>query len=150
VSALDVSVQAQVLNLLLDLQQQRGLAYLFIAHDLSVVRYMSRRIAVLYLGRIVEQADSDALFIRPGHPYTEALIAAAPDARVAARHKPVLQAGEAADPIRLAAGCAYHPRCRYAQHRCRAEPPALRAIAPGHLAACHFAESLALRGVLAA
>ncbi len=150
VSALDVSVQAQVLNLLLDLQQRRGLAYLFIAHNLAVVRYMSRRIAVMYLGRIIELADSDVLFPRPGHPYTEALIAAVPEPRVAARRKPVLQAGDTADPIRLPGGCAYHPRCRYAQARCRAELPSLRPIGPGHLSACHFAETLTLRGAAAA
>lgn len=146
VSALDVSVQAQVLNLLLELQERRGLSYLFIAHNLAVIRYMSQRIAVMYLGRIVETADSEALFRRPGHPYTEALIAAAPAPRISARRKPAPQAGDAADPIKLPTGCAYHPRCRYAQARCRDELPALRPIGPGHLAACHFGETLKLNG----
>jgi oligopeptide/dipeptide ABC transporter ATP-binding protein len=146
VSALDVSVQAQVLNLLLDLQSRRGLAYLFIAHDLAVVRYMSRRIVVMYLGRIVEQADSDALFIRPGHPYTEALIAAAPEPRAAARHRAPPPAGEAANPISPPPGCAYHPRCRHVRERCRVETPAPRPVGPNHLAACHFAGTLPLAG----
>jgi oligopeptide/dipeptide ABC transporter ATP-binding protein len=149
VSALDVSVQAQVLNLLLDLQQRRGLAYLFIAHDLAVVRYMSRRIVVMYLGRIVEQADSDAIFTQPRHPYTEALIAAAPEPRVAAR-RTLPATGDVADPIRLPQGCTYHLRCPHAQERCRAEPPQLRELGPGHLAACHFAGTLPLRGVAGA
>jgi peptide/nickel transport system ATP-binding protein len=142
VSALDVSIQAQVMNLLLDLQQKRGLAYLFIAHDLSVVRYMSHRIAVMYLGRIVEMAEADALFASPRHPYTEALMAAVLQPKPGARARPAPLPGDVASPIRLPSGCPFHPRCRYAQGVCRSELPPLRAITPGHRSACHFAEQL--------
>ena len=142
VSALDVSIQAQVMNLLLDLQQKRGLAYLFIAHDLSVVRYMSRRIAVMYLGRIVEMADAESLFQAPRHPYTEALIASVLEPKPGARKRHAPLQGDVASPIRLPSGCPFHPRCRYAQDICRSERPPLRAITPGHLSACHFAEQM--------
>jgi oligopeptide/dipeptide ABC transporter ATP-binding protein len=142
VSALDVSIQAQVMNLLLDLQQKRDLAYLFIAHDLSVVRYMSHRIAVMYLGRIVEMADAEGLFQAPRHPYTEALIASVLEPKPGSRNRRAPLQGDVASPIRLPLGCPFHPRCRYAQDICRSERPPLRMIVPGHLSACHFAEQM--------
>ncbi len=138
VSALDVSVQAQVLNLMLDLQETFGLAYLFISHDLGVVEHIGQRIAVMYLGRIVELADRDALFASPQHPYSEALLAAAPmpDPR-AKRARPILE-GEVPSPLDPPSGCSFHPRCPYAIARCREEVPALRRLQDGRLAACHL------------
>ncbi len=137
-SALDVSVQAQVLNLLLDLQRQYGLAYLFISHDLGVVEHIASRVAVMYLGRIVELADRAALFASPQHPYTEALLAAAPLPDPRARsNRPVIE-GEVPSPINPPSGCAFHPRCPYAIARCRTELPALRPLSDGRLAACHL------------
>jgi peptide/nickel transport system ATP-binding protein len=138
VSALDVSVQAQVLNLMLDLQESSGIAYLFISHDLGVVEHIGHRIAVMYLGRIVELATRDALFANPQHPYTEALLqsAPAPDPR-ARRARPILE-GEVPSPLSPPSGCAFHPRCPYAVARCREEVPALRPIGDGRLVACHL------------
>jgi oligopeptide/dipeptide ABC transporter ATP-binding protein len=138
VSALDVSIQAQVLNLMLDLQQERGLAYLFISHNLAVVEHISHRIAVMYLGRIVEYTDKLTLFTSPGHPYTESLLAAVPvpDPKIK-RKKRVLQ-GDVPSPVNPPSGCHFHTRCPYAVERCRAETPLLREIKPGQMVACHL------------
>ncbi len=138
VSALDVSIQAQVLNLMMDLQREMGLAYLFISHNLAVVEHISHRIAVMYLGRIVEYTDKTTLFTRPLHPYTESLLLAVPvpDPRVK-RQKRLLQ-GDVPSPINPPSGCHFHTRCPYAVERCRVEPPALREVKPGQLVACHL------------
>jgi len=140
VSALDVSIQAQILNLFADLQDQFGLTYVFIAHDLGVVRHVSNRIAVMYLGEIVELADAEALYAGPAHPYTEALLSAVPeidDGTAPIRQRIVLP-GDVPSAIAKPEGCGFHPRCRYAQERCRVEHPVLRKVAPGRQAACHF------------
>lgn len=138
VSALDVSVQAQVLNLLMDLQDEFGLAYLFVSHDLGVVEHIGHRIAVMYLGRIVELASRDALFADPRHPYSEALIAAAPLPDPKARRDRRMLEGEVPSPMNPPPGCHFHTRCPYAEARCRTEEPALREIAPGRHVACHL------------
>ncbi len=143
VSALDVSVQAQVVNLLADLQKKLGLTYLFITHDLSVVRHISSRIAVMYLGRIVELADSEVLLENPMHPYTSALISAVPVPDPRARASRATIKGEPPNPFNPPSGCAFHARCPHADAICRAQLPQFRAIGEKHLVACHHAEALA-------
>ena len=148
VSALDVSVQAQILNLLQDLQEEFELTYLFIAHDLSVVEHISHRVAVMYVGKVVELARTEALFSEPRHPYTEALLSAVPkpDPRLRNEGVRIRLEGEVADPGDPPSGCYFHPRCPYARERCQHEEPAAREIGDGHWVACHFAEELELRG----
>jgi len=147
VSALDVSVQAQILNLLLELQEKLGLTYLFVAHDLSVVKHISERVAVMYVGRIVETAPTEALFATPRHPYTEALLSAVPIPDPRLRADRIVLQGEVADPANAPRGCHFHPRCAYAQAVCRENAPALQEIAPNHFVSCHRAAELSLRGV---
>ncbi|MCB9910584.1 MAG: dipeptide ABC transporter ATP-binding protein [Planctomycetes bacterium] len=137
VSALDVSVQAQVINLLKDLQQEFGLSYIFIAHDLSVVRYISDRVAVMYLGRIVEMGPADQIFENPQHPYTQALLSAIPRANPAYRTTRIRLEGDVPSPIRPPAGCHFHPRCRLATERCKASYPEIQRSNDGHMVRCH-------------
>jgi peptide/nickel transport system ATP-binding protein len=140
VSALDVSIQAQVINLLIDLQRKHGFSYLFIAHDLAVVAHISHRVAVMYLGRIVEIADKSELFFNPRHPYTQALLASVPVANPKTRRLTPLIEGDVPSPINPPSGCAFHTRCRYAMERCRSETPKLVEAGPKHQVACHLNE----------
>ncbi len=148
VSALDVSVRAQVLNLLNDLQQDFDLTYLFISHDLSVIQHISDRVVVMYLGKVVEDAATDDLFARPRHPYTEALLLSIPKPDPRKRTDEVVLTGEMPSPVNPPTGCYFHPRCKYATERCKAETPLLRSVGLNRQAACHYAETLDLQGVV--
>ncbi|GLQ10639.1 ABC transporter ATP-binding protein [Devosia yakushimensis] len=150
VSALDVSIQAQTLNLMQDLQEEFALTYVFISHDLSVVEYISDRVAVMYAGRVVELSDTEPLFSQPRHPYTAALLGAVPrpDPRRAKAHRATRLKGEVADPANRPAGCAFHPRCPHATDLCRSDDPQLRFVGAS-MVACHYAEKLDLKGVIA-
>jgi peptide/nickel transport system ATP-binding protein len=148
VSALDVSIQAQVLNLLEDLQRDLNLTYIFVAHDLSVVEHISDRVAVMYVGRLVELAATEKLYYTPKHPYTEALMAAVPKPDPRKRDRPIKLPGEVASPANPPSGCYFHPRCRYVKDICSKETPPLVEVEPLHFSACHFASELKLRGVM--
>ena len=148
VSALDVSVQAQIINLLEDLQEEFGLAYLFIAHDLSVVSHIANRIAVMYVGKLVELAQTDDLLENPKHPYTESLLSAIPRPDPHRRSDRIIMMGEAPDPSNPPPGCVFHTRCGYVQDVCKVEEPNLVEVTPGHFAKCHFADTLTLRAAI--
>jgi peptide/nickel transport system ATP-binding protein len=152
VSALDVSVRSQILNLLEDLQEEFDLTYIFVSHDLSVIQHLCDRVAVMYVGRIVEQAPTAELYARPRHPYTETLLRAVPfpDPRLRGQRRRVPLRGEVPDPADPPHGCTFHPRCPYAEDRCSAEEPSLLGVGPGKgdaLSRCHFADRLELSGV---
>lgn len=147
VSALDVSIQAQILNLLQDLQEEFNLSYVFIAHDLSVVEHIADRVAVMYVGRIIELAETEDLYLHPRHPYTEALLSAVPKPDPRLAEESVLLTGEVANPANPPSGCYFHPRCKYAQAICKQTSPPLTEVSPGHFSACHFAQTLDLQGV---
>ncbi len=140
VSALDVSVQAQIINLLQDLQRRRHIAYLFVAHDITVVEHISERILVMYLGRIVESGDAKSICHSPRHPYTQALISAVPVLDPDTRRQRIVLAGDVPSPIHPPRGCPFHPRCPIAEARCKTEVPHLRELRPDHFAACHLAK----------
>ena len=147
VSALDVSIQAQVLNLLAELRERLGLTIIFIAHDLSVVEHICDRIAVMYVGKLVELAESEELLRDPKHPYTEALVSAVPAADPDIKSLRIVLQGDVPSPANPPAGCVFHPRCRYAQAICSQEEPKLAEVTPGHFASCHFADELNLIGI---
>jgi len=148
VSALDVSIQAQILNLFKELQDKLGLAYLFIAHDLATVIYVCDRVAVMYLGQIVELTETEKIFYSPKHPYTEALMSAIPDIDPDRKMNPVLSSGERPNPANPPSGCRFHTRCRYVEPHCKEVQPELSEIVEGHFVACHRAESLTLQGAI--
>jgi oligopeptide/dipeptide ABC transporter ATP-binding protein len=147
VSALDVSVQAQVLNLLLELQQELHLTYLFVAHDLSVVKHITDRVAVMYVGKLVETAPTDELFYKPRHPYTAALMSAVPVADPRVRSRMIPLEGDVPSPANPPSGCYFHPRCPHVVDTCRTQTPALEEIAPNHHVSCHRARELDLQGI---
>jgi len=147
VSALDVSVQAQILNLLQDLQNELELTYLFVSHDLSVVEYIADRVAVMYVGKLVELANTDELYRNPKHPYTEALLSSVPRPDPRQRSQRIVLEGDVPDPSNPPTGCYFHPRCRYAKEVCSSETPPLQDVGHGHQVACHFVEELSLRGI---
>jgi peptide/nickel transport system ATP-binding protein len=147
VSALDVSIQAQVLNLLESLQEEFGLTYLFIAHDLAVVKHISNRVAVMYLGKIVELCDTEALFLHPKHPYTEALMSAVPVPDPDYDVERILLEGDVPSPVDPPSGCYFHPRCRYAKEICKTEAPVYRNLGNDHFVTCHLADTLDLQPV---
>jgi peptide/nickel transport system ATP-binding protein len=148
VASLDVSIQAQILNLFMDLREQLGLTYLFISHDLGVVEHLSNRVAIMYLGRVVEEAATDELFQRPAHPYTQALLAEVPRIDVRRKSYAAIE-GELPSPVDRPTGCHFHPRCPHAMPRCREEMPVLREIGPQHRCACHLYEGVPALGTAA-
>ncbi|MFR8002205.1 MAG: ABC transporter ATP-binding protein [Hydrogeniiclostridium sp.] len=147
VSALDVSIQAQILNLLKELKDENNLTYMFIAHNLSVVEHVSDRVCVMYLGRVVEMAETEELFYHPKHPYTEALLSAIPVADPTVENNRIMLPGEVGNAANLPSGCCFHPRCKYACEECKTKVPELRELTPGHFAACHRIEDLKLDGI---
>ncbi|MBZ0296764.1 MAG: ABC transporter ATP-binding protein [Anaerolineae bacterium] len=148
VSSLDVSIQAQILNLLQDLKEELNLTYLFIAHDLSVVEHIADRVAVMYVGKIVELSETEDLYLNPKHPYTEALLSAVPKPDPRIKGNQIILQGEVANPADPPSGCYFHPRCKYAKDVCKTTAPPLTEVKPGHYAACHFADELELEGVM--